>query len=399
MREMTERLRSDPRLREAYLAAHRDYAARRDAAAAASGVEPLAAGRRNRRRHARPGQVPARAGRARACGAWREPARPRGHTGAMGQWWAAGPCVERSGREAPAGGLMASSGDTAGRRDRLRHELAAAADRRHRRGRHRLVDVQRGWRSSRLGQGVDATGRLAPDALARTFAMLEQYAEAIGESGAGAVRLVATSATRDASNADEFTAGVRRILGIDPEVISGAEEAYLSFSGATAELAGREASGRARPARAAVPRGGHRRRLDRVRARRAPGLAADDLAAISIDIGCVRLTERHLHDDPPTRAQIAAATADIDAALATVADAVPAGRGEDARRAGRVGHHGDRARARAGQPTTRRDPSRADQRRPRARGHGQPARHGPRGAGRQRGDPSWPGRRDRAPAR
>src|SRR5258708_27059580 len=101
---------------------------------------------------------------------------------------------------------------------------------------HQLTDVQRRMEIVRLGQGVDATGRLAPDALARTFAMLEQSAGASDESGAAAVRLVATSATRDASNAADFTSGVRQVLGVDPEVITGAEEAYLSFSGATVEL-------------------------------------------------------------------------------------------------------------------------------------------------------------------
>src|SRR5215467_11339717 len=99
-----------------------------------------------------------------------------------------------------------------------------------------LTDVQRRMEIVRLGQGVDATGRLAPDALARTFSMLEEYERAIADSGASAVRLVATSATRDASNAADFAFGVRQILGVDPEVISGAEEARLSFSGATAEL-------------------------------------------------------------------------------------------------------------------------------------------------------------------
>src|SRR5260370_18013589 len=99
-----------------------------------------------------------------------------------------------------------------------------------------LTDVQRRMEIVRLGQGVDATGRLSPDALARTFAMLGEYARAIADSGAAAVRLVATSATRDASNAEEFTAGVQRILSVDPEVVTGADEAYLSFFGATAEL-------------------------------------------------------------------------------------------------------------------------------------------------------------------
>jgi exopolyphosphatase/guanosine-5'-triphosphate,3'-diphosphate pyrophosphatase len=196
---------------------------------------------------------------------------------------------------------------------------------------HRLTDVQRRMEIVRLGQGVDATGRLAPDALARTFAMLEQYARAIDESGATAIRLVATSATRDASNAADFAAGVRQVLGVDPEVITGAEEAYLSFSGATAELGGLD--------RAGIDRAGQ---AGEANPPEAPFLVVDigggstefvygganadsrhGLSAISVDIGCVRLTERHLHDDPPTRDQVAEATSDIDAALATVAKSVP----------------------------------------------------------------------------
>jgi exopolyphosphatase/guanosine-5'-triphosphate,3'-diphosphate pyrophosphatase len=192
--------------------------------------------------------------------------------------------------------------------------------------RSQLADVQRRMEIVRLGQGVDATGRLAPDALARTFAMLEQYAKAISDSGAEAVRLVATSATRDASNSEEFTTGVRHILGIDPEVISGAEEAYLSFSGATAELglAGEPGSdgpnGPPEPPFLVVDIGGGSTEF----VFGAAGACRDELAALSVNIGCVRLTERHLRDDPPTLEQIAAATADIDAALTTVAQFVPA---------------------------------------------------------------------------
>src|SRR5215472_1040496 len=85
-------------------------------------------------------------------------------------------------------------------------------------GRSTLTDLHRRMEIVRLGQGVDATGRLAPEALARTFAMLEEYARTISDSAAEAVRLVATSATRDASNASEFRSGVRRILGVEPEV-------------------------------------------------------------------------------------------------------------------------------------------------------------------------------------
>ena len=195
--------------------------------------------------------------------------------------------------------------------------------------RNALTDVQRRMEIVRLGQGVDATGRLAPEALARTFAMLEQYARAISDSAASAVRLVATSATRDASNAAEFSAGVRRILGVDPEVVSGSDEAYLSFSGATAELGragepGRPAQpgqpGHPEPPFLVVDIGGGSTEF----VFGSPGAdAGQGLAAISVNIGCVRLTERHLHDDPPAQDQIAAATSDIDAALATVAESIP----------------------------------------------------------------------------
>jgi exopolyphosphatase/guanosine-5'-triphosphate,3'-diphosphate pyrophosphatase len=187
-------------------------------------------------------------------------------------------------------------------------------------GSGQLVDLHRRMEIVRLGQGVDATGKLAPEALARTFAMLAEYAKTIADSGARSLRMVATSATRDASNASEFTAGVRRLLRIDPEVVSGAEEAYLSFSGATAELVvGAASSGDPEPPFLVVDIGGGSTEFV------LGGSAAEaesELSAISVDIGCVRLTERHLRDDPPTQAQIDAATADIDAALAMVADAV-----------------------------------------------------------------------------
>src|SRR5262249_39685782 len=119
------------------------------------------------------------------------------------------------------------------------------------RSRGTLTDVERRMEIVRLGQGVDATGRLAPEALARTLRGLRSDRAIIqaragtrvrkGGSGgtrAAAVRMVATSATRDAANAQEFLAGVRAILGVAPEVLSGEDEARLSFTGATAELAG-----------------------------------------------------------------------------------------------------------------------------------------------------------------
>jgi exopolyphosphatase/guanosine-5'-triphosphate,3'-diphosphate pyrophosphatase len=195
-----------------------------------------------------------------------------------------------------------------------------------------LADVDRRMEIVRLGQGVDATGRLAPDALGRTLRVLRSYARIVQAAGASAVRMVATSATRDAQNAAEFVTGVRDVLGIEPEVLSGDEEAMLSFTGATAELpAGRAGT---------VGYGGDPRMAGGGGVAGPPYLVADIgggstefvlgeppvvSAAVSVDIGCVRMTERHLRGDPPTAAQIAAARADIDAALDVVAAKIPAG--------------------------------------------------------------------------
>jgi len=184
---------------------------------------------------------------------------------------------------------------------------------------HLLRDVERRMEIVRLGQGVDATGQLAPAALGRTFRVLAEYGEQIAAEKAAAVRMVATSATRDASNADEFARGVHEILHVWPEVISGSEEARLSFTGATAELAanGADAS-HPQPPYLVVDIGGGSTEF----------VVGTDvgagLEAISVDIGCVRLTERHLHSDPPTDAELKAARADIDRALDAVAAAVPA---------------------------------------------------------------------------
>jgi len=191
--------------------------------------------------------------------------------------------------------------------------------------RHELTDVERRMEIVRLGQGVDATGRLAPEALERTFRVPTDYASQIQAAGAVAVRMVATSATRDASNAADFAAGVRTTLGVSPEVITGGEEARLSFAGATAELAAEPTAGagpRPEPPFLVVDIGGGSTEFVLGK----PGADEDlatDLAAISVDIGCVRLTERHLHGDPPTTAQVAAATADIDRALDDVSATIP----------------------------------------------------------------------------
>ncbi|MGH3415512.1 MAG: exopolyphosphatase [Actinocrinis sp.] len=165
----------------------------------------------------------------------------------------------------------------------------------------------------RLGQGVDATGRLAPEALQRTFAACDDYAAQIRSLGAARVRFVATSATRDAANRDEFFDGVRARLGVEPEVITGDEEAALSFTGATRAVAASGGS-HATPYLVIDIGGGSTEFVLGDRAVQ---------AAHSVDIGSVRLTERHFAQDPPSAGQIAAATADIDAGIAQAAALVP----------------------------------------------------------------------------
>ncbi len=180
-----------------------------------------------------------------------------------------------------------------------------------------LVDLDRRMTIVRLGQDVDRTGRLAPEALERTFAACREYAEAIKEHGAEHVRFVATSASRDAENRDEFVRGVLDILGVEPEVITGAQEAEFSFTGATKELTGRDDL--ARPYLVVDIGGGSTEFV----------VGADEVeAAHSVDVGCVRMTERHLVRngvvaDPPTREQFAAVRADVEAALDLAERTVP----------------------------------------------------------------------------
>lgn len=162
-------------------------------------------------------------------------------------------------------------------------------------------EVYRDMRVVRLGQGVDKNKAFAPEAIQRTLEATREYFNVIRLKGAERIRFCATSATRDAANRELFIDGVRDILGISPEVIPGVEEAALSFLGASKEL-GQEL---------------------------APFLVVDIgggstefvlgthkvLAAHSVNIGCVRMSERHLISQPPTAKQLAEATADIDAAI------------------------------------------------------------------------------------
>lgn len=180
-----------------------------------------------------------------------------------------------------------------------------------------LTDLDRRMTIVRLGEGVDRTGRLAPQALERTFAACRAYAEIIERHGAERTRFVATSASRDAENRDDFVRGVVDILGVEPEVITGDQEAAFSFTGATKELTGR--TDLRRPFLVVDIGGGSTEFVlgdDRVRAAR------------SVDVGCVRMTERHLVrdgavTDPPTAGQVAAMRADIESALDIAEKTVP----------------------------------------------------------------------------
>jgi exopolyphosphatase/guanosine-5'-triphosphate,3'-diphosphate pyrophosphatase len=183
------------------------------------------------------------------------------------------------------------------------------------------TDLLRRMEVVRLGQGVDATGRLAPEAIERTRLVLVEYATAARELGATAVRMVATSATRDAANRADFEDMVVTTLGQKPDVVPGREEADLSFLGATASLdAAARAHGTPPPAAPflVVDIGGGSTEF-------VLGDGAGVRAARSVDIGCVRMTERHLHGDPPSPEEIRRAEDDIRAALAEVTAEVPVG--------------------------------------------------------------------------
>ncbi|MGK8510196.1 exopolyphosphatase [Nocardia asiatica] len=179
----------------------------------------------------------------------------------------------------------------------------------------RLADVHREMRIVRLGQGVDATGSLAPEAIERTRAALADYTASMREAGVGRVRMVATSATRDAANREDFFAMARAelgtvVAGAEAEVITGDEEARLSFAGAIGELS--EAAGPF----VVVDLGGGSTEL-------VFGDSAGVQAAFSADVGCVRITERCLAGNPPTAEQVAAARAFAAERLAEAFTHVP----------------------------------------------------------------------------
>ncbi|MCX6430416.1 MAG: Ppx/GppA phosphatase family protein [Actinobacteria bacterium] len=170
-------------------------------------------------------------------------------------------------------------------------------------------EVQREMKIVRLGQGVDETSEFHPDAIDRTLAAVDIYAKELLARGVERIRFCATSATRDATNRDLFLEGVHDRLGIYPEVISGDEEAALSFQGATKGLIGVES-----PYLVVDIGGGSTEFVF--------GTSIVE-SAKSVNIGCVRMSERHFRSDPPSADEIAAATIDITEAIGEAAKQVP----------------------------------------------------------------------------
>jgi exopolyphosphatase / guanosine-5'-triphosphate,3'-diphosphate pyrophosphatase len=170
-------------------------------------------------------------------------------------------------------------------------------------------EITREMEIVRLGQGVDATGKFDPEAIERTLAATKKYAEIIASKGVEEIRFCATSATRDASNRDLFIDGVREILGIEPEVIPGTEEAELSFIGATKGLTHTES-----PYLVVDIGGGSTEFV----------LGTTEVQyAKSVNIGCVRMSERHLNKAPQDPLAVQRAIQDIDDAIAEAAYIVP----------------------------------------------------------------------------
>ena len=170
-------------------------------------------------------------------------------------------------------------------------------------------EIYRTMEIVRLGQGVDQNKAFHPDAIARTLAAVDLFAQEISKRGVEQIRFCATSATRDASNRELFIDGVKERLGIEPEVISGDEEARLSFIGATKEFAASDA-----PFLVVDIGGGSTEFVY--------GNSEVEFAK-SVNIGCVRMTERNIHSDPPKAEEIENARRDIQEAIAVAALTVP----------------------------------------------------------------------------
>ncbi len=170
-------------------------------------------------------------------------------------------------------------------------------------------EIYRTMEIVRLGQGVDQNKAFHPDAIARTLAAVDLFAQEISKRGVEHIRFCATSATRDATNRELFIDGVKKRLGVEPEVISGEEEARLSFIGATKEFAQSDA-----PFLVVDIGGGSTEFVYG---------HSDVEFAKSVNIGCVRMTERNIHSDPPKAEEIENARRDIQEAIAVADSVVP----------------------------------------------------------------------------
>jgi len=172
-----------------------------------------------------------------------------------------------------------------------------------------FTTVERLMRITRLGAGVDATGRLAPEALGRTTAVLREYRAVMDGLGVERVRITATSAARDAANRDEFFDAAEAIVGARPELLSGDQEGRLTFAGATAELDRRDG-----PFLVVDIGGGSTEFVTGT---------TDADGVVSVDIGCVRLTEKQLHHDPPRPEELSITLSMVEAYLEDVRRELP----------------------------------------------------------------------------
>jgi len=282
MREMEARLQTDPALAAQYRQAHEHYLAKREELGHVDEIAGISAG-------GMPDRVKCLhvlAGHALAAGPGVNPFGDE-VLELVGPYWQRNSC---------AGGPVAAI-DCGTNSIRI---LIAEVD-----ADGKLIELVREMRIVRLGEGVDSTGEFSPAALDRTFAACEEYRTLIDAHGVKSVRFVATSASRDVSNRAAFVEGVHQRLGVSPEVITGTEEAELSFLGAVRGLTNLES-----PVLVVDIGGG------------STEFVLGDLttdahirSAVSMNIGCVRMTERHLSDDPPSQNQIAAVESDIAAAF------------------------------------------------------------------------------------
>ncbi|HVA02911.1 MAG TPA: Ppx/GppA phosphatase family protein [Acidimicrobiales bacterium] len=186
--------------------------------------------------------------------------------------------------------------------------------------------LERLMRITRLGEGVDATHRLSPEAVARTVSVLTDYRTVMDRHGVVRARLVATSAARDATNAEEFLSASLDVTGVPPEILTGLEEGALSFAGATAHVP-HEALGPG-PVLVVDIGGGSTELVagELVASELAPSGprgAPASVAAVSLDVGCVRVTERFLHHDPPWPDELSRARRTVDAQLARARAELP----------------------------------------------------------------------------